>query len=279
MYGAPLKSGYGDLDVLFAIDHFWPNLHRYPRWLFVTETPIVLLALAAPWMAAAGPDGRARPAPGPAWWLLAFAAVTFACYLPYVVFDAWWYLRFVLPAVTVLLVLTAVVAVRMIARLPAVWRAPAFGVACSALTILYIVIAAERQVFLLRTLEGRFRTAGEYVAAHLPADAAVVTVHESGSVRFYAGRLTLVWSEVDPASLDRALAYLRSRGYRPYLLFETWEEAGFRKRFEGRSAIASLDWPPIADIDHDVRIYDPDDSARYRSGTPVYTDRVWTKPR
>jgi hypothetical protein len=40
-----------------------------------------------------------------------------------------------------------------------------------------------------------------------------------------------------------------------------------------------LNWPPIADINHEVRIYDPADYRRYQSGTPVYTDRVWTKRR
>jgi hypothetical protein len=117
------------------------------------------------------------------------------------------------------------------------------------------------------------------VAARLPADAAVVTVHQSGSVRFYSGRQTLVWSEVDPASLDNALDYLRNRGYRPYLLLERWEEPEFRKRFAGRSAIAPLDWPAIADIDRTVRIYNPADRALYLSGVPVYTERVVTRRR
>ncbi len=273
MYGSPLRSGYGDLGGLFRLDHVWPNLRRYPVWLLETETPLVLLAVAAPWVAA--PERSRRSA----WWLLAFAAATLACYLPYLVFDAWWYLRFVLPAVAVVLTLTAVVAIRLIDRMPAAWRAPAFALACGALAVTSITVAARRQVFDLQSIESRYRHAGEYVAAHLPAEAAIVTVHESGSVRFYSGRLTLVWAEVDPRSLDRALDYLRSRGYRPYLLFETWEEPAFRKRFEGKSAIARLEWPPIAEIDREVRIYDPADYGRYLGGASIHTDHVWTKRR
>jgi hypothetical protein len=268
MYGGPLKSGYGDLGAIFATDHVWPNLRRYPAWLLQTQTPIVLLALAAPWIA------EQRRA---CWWLLAFAAATLACYLPYVVFDAWWYLRFLLPAVAVIVTLTAVAAAGLVERLPAVWRAPTLALGCGLLAILYIDIAAHRQAFELQALESRYRVAGEYVAARLPADAAVVTVHQSGSVRFYSGRQTLVWAEVDPQSLDRALDYLRSRGYRPYLLFERWEEPAFRKRFDGKSAIGTLDWPPIAEIDREVRIYDPADRAPYKLGVPVMTDRVRTK--
>jgi hypothetical protein len=273
MYGGPLTSGYGDLGALFAMDHVGPNLRRYPLWLLQTHTPIVLLALAAPWIAPRAPAARphARRA---AWWLLAFSAATLACYLPYVVFDAWWYLRFVLPAIAAVLTLTAVAADGLAGRLPPAWRAPTLAFGCGLLAILYIVIAAQRQVFDLPALERRYRVAGEYVAARLPADAAVVTAQQSGSVRFYSGRQTLVWSEVDSASLDRTLDYLRSRGYRPYLLLEAWEEPAFRKRFDGKSAIASLDWPPVADIDREVRIYNPADRALYFSGVPVYTERV-----
>jgi hypothetical protein len=274
MYGSPFRSGYGDLDVLFRVDHMWPNLRRYPEWLLQTETPFVMLALAAPWIAPAAPAPKRA-----AGWLLAFAAAVLACYLPYLVFDAWWYLRFVLPAIAVVLTLAAVAAVGIITRLAPAWRAPVFALACGALAILYVDIGARRQVFELWDLESRYRAAGEYVAAHLPADAAVVTVHQSGSIRFYSGRQTLVWSQVKPPWLDRALEYLRSRGYRPYLLFELWEEPMFRKRFDGASAIGSLDWPPIAEIDRDVRIYDPADQASYRLGVPVHTDYVWTKRR
>ena len=98
MYGGPLKSGYGELGALFTASHVLPNLRRYPRWMIETESPVIALALVAPWLCA--PRVRKSVA---AWALLAFAAATFACYLPYVVFDAWWYLRFVLPALAVLL--------------------------------------------------------------------------------------------------------------------------------------------------------------------------------
>ena len=274
MYGSPLKSGYGDLGALFTFDHIVPNLLRYPRWLVETQTPFVALALAAPWTC--GP--RARKS-GAAWWLLAFAAATLACYLPYVVFDAWWYLRFLLPAIAVTLSLAAAVAVRIISRLPPAWRAPVLGLAGGMLVVFYVSTAAHRQVFELRDLESRYRIGGEYVAAHLPTDAVVLTVHQSGSVRFYSGRQTVVWADVDPSSLDRALEYLRSRNHHPFLLFERWEEPAFRRRFGGTSAIGRLEWPPIADIDRDIRIYDPADYAPFMRGGSVRTEWVWTKPR
>jgi hypothetical protein len=113
--------------------------------------------------------------------------------------------------------------------------------------------------------------AGLYVADHLPPNALVITSWESGSVRFYGHRTTLVWDALDPAWLDRAIAFTRARGFEPYLLFERWEEPNFRQRFTS-SAIAALDWPPMAEIAGQVRIYRPEDRARYVAGESVATD-------
>ena len=147
------------------------------------------------------------------------------------------------------------------------------------LVVFYLGVAARRQVFELRQIESRFRVAGEYVASHLPADAAILTVHQSGSVRFYSGRQTLVWADLDPASLDRALDYLRSRGYHPYLLFESVGRAGIPGAFRPTERTGRLEWPPIAEIDRDVRIYDPADREPFMRGGSVRTDHFWTKRR
>jgi hypothetical protein len=295
MYGGPFKSGYGDLDFLFRLDHVWPNLQRYPVWLLQTETPVVLLALAAPFLVkgvgrlktvrlkadatettavrlkAGAPESRRRCA-----WLLAFVAAVFACYIPYEVFDAWWYLRFLLPAYPALLVLTAVAINASFAKWLPRWRVLE-AVAVAALAVVLFRGAVAGHAFGLRDFERRFRVAGEYVAAHLPQNAAVITAHESGSVRFYSGRLTLFWRELPSDSLDRALEFLRAHGYRPYLLLEPWEQQDFVRQFGGRSPLGDLSWPPIVDINHEVRIYDPADYARYREGVPIATARVWDK--
>jgi oligosaccharyl transferase STT3 subunit len=267
MYGGPLKSGYGDLDFLFRASHVWPNLQRYPLWLLQTETPIVLLALGAPVLA----DRRRTCI-----WLLAFVAAVFACYLPYEVFDAWWYLRFLLPAYPAMLALTACALSALAARLDTRWRVFEFAIV-AALAVFMLRVTNERGTFGLRDFERRFRLAGDYVASHLPANAAVVTGQESGSVRFYAGRLTLFWRGLPADSLDRALDFLRAHGYKPYLLVETWEQPDFVGKFGDSSHVGALSWPAMVDINHDVRIYDPEDYGRYRAGVPLHTERVWTR--
>lgn len=268
MYGGPLKAGYGDLDFLFRIDHVWPNFQRYPVWLLQTETPIVLCALASPWLVHS-PELRRR-----CFWLLGFAAAVLVCYIPYEVFDAWWYLRFLLPAYPALLVLTAAAILGLLSRVPARWRALGL-IAVATLSIFLVREAVERQAFELRNFEHRFRVAGDYVGAELPGNAAIVTAHESGSIRFYSGRVTMTWRALPPDGLTRALDFLRAQGYRPYLLLEVWEQPEFIARFQTTSPLGGLGWPPVADINHEVRIYDPDDYARYRGGIPVRTDRIW----
>jgi hypothetical protein len=137
--------------------------------------------------------------------------------------------------------------------------------------VFFIREARARSVFDLQRFEARYERAGLYVDSHLPPDALVVTSWESGSVRYYGHRNTMVWDALDPTWLDRAIAYVRMRGYEPYLLFERWEEPAFRQRFAG-SAIAKLDWPPAAEIAGQVRIYRPDDRERYVQGISVPTE-------
>jgi len=279
-YGSPLRSGYGGLDTLFAAANIAPNASRYFGWMWQSHTPIWLLALAAPLLL-----------PGSlTWLLLTLAAVNVACYLPYTVFNDWWYLRFMLPAIAMLLVLT-VAAIDSIAarafqarrsgfsrthRVRAAVssdtvRAAVLSVFTVAVCVLFIREARARSVFDLRRLESRYERAGLYVASHLPSNALIITSWESGSVRFYSNRRTLVWDVLDPSWLDRAIAYSRTRGLEPYLLFERWEEPLFRRRFAG-STVAALDWPPAAEIAGQVRIYRPEDRERYLRGEAAPTE-------
>ena len=268
LYGSPLRSGYGDLSALFASSHVLPNLARYPRWVLEAHTPVLLLALVAPAMLA---DDKRRTA----WWLLAFSVAVFLCYLPYVVFEDWWYQRFVLPSLPPLLALTAVPIVRIVARLATTWRAIAFVVVCAVFAIVFVDRGVRRDAFRLKDFEYRFRAAGEYVAT-LPANAAIVTGHQTGSVRFYSGRSAVGWGDITPGHLADALDYLRRKGRKPYLLFESWEEPNFRARFP-TDPLGSLAWPPAVEIDRTVRIYDPDDHAKYMRGDFVATERVVTR--
>jgi hypothetical protein len=270
MYGGPLKSGYGDLSFLFRLDHVWPNLQRYPIWLIQTETPIVLLALAAPWLTH---DSLTRRR---VLWLLAFILAVFTCYIPYEVFEAWWFLRFVLPAYPALLVLTSSVLVWVFERRGSWWRIASYA-AAAVVALVLVRESIRRHAFGLWEFERRFELAGEYVASRLPQNAVVIAAQETGSVRFYSNRVTIAWRDLPADALDTALAFVRAHEYRPYLLIETGEQQEFVDRFQTKSPVGGLAWPPIVDINHMLRIYDPDDYFKYRAGMAVTTERIWTK--
>jgi hypothetical protein len=270
MHGSPLASGYGDLSALFATSYVMPNLQRYPRWLIETHTPLIAAALAAPFVL---PRASRRYAV----WLLAFAAATFSCYIAYVVWEAWWYLRFVLPAILPLLALAAAVVASLLQRLPAAPRLLAFCTIAVVVPTIYVQTAIRRDAFLMHYHEWRFRSAGEYVAT-LPKNAAIITGHHTGSVRFYSGRTIAGWGDIERGRLDQAVRFLEQRGLKPYLLFEEWEEKLFKERFAGER-LGSLEWPPITEIDRYVRIYDPGDRDRFVRGEFVQTQRVTTTPR
>jgi len=255
LYGSPVASGYGGLDTLFALRNVMPNASRYMLWLLQTHTPFVLLALAAPVML-----------PGALTWLCtSLFLVNLGLYLPYVVFEDWSYLRFLLPTLPLLLILAIAVLDALCRRLGLASTSVVLGGAAVILAVLFLREAQNRSTFRLQRLEARFERAGVFVARRLPQNALVITSWHSGSVRFYARRKTLVWDGLDPQSLDRAITFVRAEGFEPFLLLERWEEPVFRDRFKG-SPVAALDWPPMAEVASQVRIYRPDGREPYLRG-------------
>lgn len=264
-YGAPLASGYGDTGALFGMVHVWPNLRRYPTWMIETQTPLVLLAFAAPWVL---PRHRILAATS-----LLGVVLLLATYLTYVVFDEWWYLRFMLPAIPVLVALSVAVAMSLGRRVwPRRIRAAAVC-ACLALAGWSLHVARSRQVFALQWLESRFIEAGDYASSALPSNAVVLSVQESGAVRYHGARLTMMWDAVH--DVDVTARWLSSLNRPMYVALEDREEPAFRRRFAGQ-ALGALDWPPMAEIHAPVRVrfYDVRDRARYLGGERLSVTHV-----
>lgn len=262
-YGSPFASGYGQAGDLFSMTRVASNLSRYAAWLIEVQTPLVLLAAAAPFVLA-----------GPLTALCAaFVLVNLALYLPYLEFDDWSYVRFLLPSIPVLIVLMLGALDALVRRAGERWAAAALALTALALVALAIPVAAKKQVFRLSSLESDFARVGDAVARSLPANALVITSRYSGSVRYYAGRKTLVWDVLDPAWLERSVAFAKSKSLAPYLIVASGEEQAFRQRF-GMSTMARLDWPPRLEIAPQVRVYAPDDRETYLRGEPVPTAYV-----
>jgi hypothetical protein len=221
---------------------------------------------------------RALPPPATrrhAWVGLGFAAIVVACYLPYAVFEEWSYLRFLLPAIAIALVLSAPIWARIVSFAPAVVRAPLFALGVGLLAAFYVSTAVKRDAFNLRRFESRYLAAGAWASKSLPTDAVLLSVQESGPLRLYGRRTTVRFDYLEPQGLDAAVRYLDGAGRRPFLVLEDWEEAQFRDRFAGHSALGLLDWPPMAEVGRPVKVrfYDPRDRARFLAGEPVATAR------
>jgi hypothetical protein len=176
-------------------------------------------------------------------------------YLFYLPQDYWWTLRFLFPAFPVLCLLAAV-AVLLLPDHPRLLR-PAAVVLMAALSI---ASARERDAF-NTTNELRYSNIGRYIAEHLPAKTAVLSMIHSGSANFYSGRLTLRWDRLQPEQLDPLIEQLRQLGYTPVILLDDGEEPQFSTYFKGASRLAALDWAPIVALPR-VRLFDATPPAR-----------------
>jgi hypothetical protein len=286
LYGSPLRTGYGQLGHLFGIEAAPVNAANYLKWLVETHTPFPLLAFAAPFVVAR--ETRADVA-------LAIGLVLATCfiYFIYTPFDDWSFLRFLLPAIALMIVLASAVTVHVVTH---AWNAFSRRLGASALkpsvvsgfsrTVIVAAVTAglaffcvrtadDRLAFTLKYLEQRYRSAGLVVRDRLPENAVVLSVWDSGAVRFHGRKEALTWGGLDPAWLDRSLAWLDEQRRTPYILVESWEEPAFRSRFGNHSDIGKLDWPPKYEIDRVVRIFDPRDRAKYVSGEDVDTEYLW----
>ena len=265
-YGSPLAAGYGSLEGFYAWDRWRPNLRRYAGWLVELNSPGVLLALLAPLVS------RVRFSIS----MLAFFCLLLACYLFYIVYDTWPFLRFLLPACPLLFILAGAVVVRGVERLPVALRSATVVLLCVLLPIWYVVKADAMTVFDIQRAEQRYPAVGRQVDRTLPPNAIVLSVIQSGSVRLYGRRMSARWDVIAPERFDETIDFLRRSGYEPYLLLESWEMPLFQAQFGAASQYGGLDWPPTIeyrDISQ-VSVYCFADRARHRAGTPIVTTRI-----
>ena len=251
-YGSPFSSGYGRFSDLFGLRHVEPNLHKYATWLIDTHSPLMLFGLAA----LAIPARRLWPGLAERRRLVIaalLAAAVWAQYLAYLVFDAWWYLRFLLPA-------WPFMAVGAGAVVMAIWRPGGWLVRSVVLAglagvlLLQAVVADRESVFRLWHGERRYIAAAAMVQRLTPPAAVIFSVQHSGSVRYYGERLTMRFDQLDGAWLDRAVAWLGERGAPVFLLAEDWELPIVTRRFAGQRTLEVLDRPPMALYDEISRL-------------------------
>ena len=248
-YGGPFRSGYGTSDALYSLSTLWPNLQRYPAWLVRSHSIVALLFLAPLFlMKRPGLDRR-----GVLLLLYGVIAATWLSYLPYFVFEEWWYLRFLLPAIPATLILVAV-GIRASARAVAdPWGRLFATVLAAVLLTTEVRFAHAQNLPEMRQGEDRYVELGLFVKNTLPANAIVLAIQHSGSARFYSGRPTIRFDLIDDAWVTRAGSALVNAGYQPYAIFEDWELPQVRGRL-GLPDEASLPWRLVARLREPVGV-------------------------
>jgi hypothetical protein len=186
-------------------------------------------------------------------------ALTLLSYIFYTPFEVWTYLRFLLPAYPALFVLMAM-GIRVICnKLPVPLRAPAGIVICALSLAGTFMFARDQFIFAARAFHQRHIRAAEYVSEHTPERAVILCAEHSGSLRYYAHRITLRYDLLAEDKLDTAVNELRLKGYHPYIVVDDWEEQHFRQRFATKNRVGNLNWSPLATMktNPEVRIYEP----------------------
>ena len=86
---------------------------------------------------------------------------------------------------------------------------------------------------------------------------------------------TVRFDRIPAAELDTTLTTLAASGYQPVILIEPSEVPQFQTRFAAHSALAALDWPPLAHLrSSNIKIYDPADRLAFLAGRPRLTEIV-----
>ena len=215
LFGSPLTSGYGELSSLFAAENIDNTISSYLRWLVETQTPLVFAGIAilaiAPARLSSDAHGRS------AMRLLALlVGTTWVVYAAYPAFDAWWFLRFLLPSWPAMFIGTAALLI---------WLFDHRGTRGHVSTVVLLValgaygllVTAQRHVFVRDEGERRYATIAQLVAAQTEPSAMIFASIHAGSLRYYAGRATLRFDLLDASWLDRAAAWLNEHSRHPYV--------------------------------------------------------------
>ena len=254
LYGSPMKSGYVGVEGMFS------TVARAGRTSSCTSAGSPsrrpCSRFSARWRSCvparrlwpAAPDRRVFAVIG------LFVALLWAHYFAYLVFENWWYLRFLLASWPFIMVgcgalVMAVVRMRQpvaSARRGARRRAARVASTCAP--------AIDRSAFELWQGERRYVSIGKLVGMLTEPNSVIFSMQHSGSLRYYAGRMSLRFDNLDRDWLDRAVSWLEAHGVQSYLLVEEWEEPEFKKQFAGSARLEHLDMPPIFTYDGPAKI-------------------------
>jgi hypothetical protein len=228
LYGHPLANGYAEMGTLFSIDRAAINIRSHSYWAWRALGPIFAGATAVGFFVI---SRSART-------IVAMVLLGVASpYVLYRTFDHWETLRFLMPAL-VFLTVPAAAGVIAVCRQAAGARA---GLLLSSAVVLMMAAGwaswlREQAVFVMPEHETRYRLAGELVTNTAPPDAVILAALHSGSIRYYANRLSVNWERIPDGALPATIAALRGAGHPVYLLLDSDEERALFEAMHGSLA-------------------------------------------
>lgn len=261
LYGSPFESPYPGWQQFFSRAHIPSNLRTYPRLLAETHTLLPLAGLLVVPAALFSRRVLSRPARVIALSAGAILVVNIALYLPYLPYDHWPFLRFLLPGLAALFIAFAGVVAFVTrwtwGRLSTNARGAPSKVEGRArwlaaiVPIAAIIVAAQGRPFVRYALhdwqaQTRVRLMGHYLRETLPSNAALLSFVHSGALAYYTRKDVIRLDIVDAHSLDRVVDDLVRHNYHPvFVLDQALEESPFKQRFPD-SRFGRLDWAPRA---------------------------------
>lgn len=105
--------------------------------------------------------------------------------------------------------------------------------------------AVDARIFAFNQSEQRYAAVGQAARAHTDRNAVIFSGQHSGSLRYYAGRLTLAYFNVAPEHFKWAMQWIADQGGHPYAVLDGWEVDEFRRRFGLRDPFARLAHAPL----------------------------------
>lgn len=249
LYGSVMASGYGALEGFFSASHILPNLRNYSLWLLESQTPLgvlglLSLAIPARWLSKRQPLRDVSV-------LLLMAGGVIALYLPYLVYGAWWFLRFLLPAWPAVAIGTAWLLTNSTGRT----FAPVGLVALLFVGGWGLRFANTNAAFTVGWGDLRYVSAAHVVREMTTPSSVILSMQHSGSVKYYGGRQSLRYDYIEPHRLESVVQWLLERDRGVYIMLEEWEIPVFRERFKDTPYGALMDEHLIFRQDVGTRVF------------------------
>ena len=227
LFGGALHSGYGNIYADFGLQHFWPSVRHFTRWILLF-LPAVMLAF--PFAALMDRLGRKREL-----FALVLAAAAFiGLYLFYEIFrDDWWCLRYILPAIASLIP-AGLLGAEALARGPGSRWPRAFRPAFALVLTVWAVgnswhWTKRLSVFQVPKYEQAYADAARAVRVQAPPGALVVCAQLSGALYYYTDLPTLIFDAITPEEFAQYTLRARSANRAIYaVLFDVEEERALR---------------------------------------------------